>query len=83
MHSVNQNAWSNNSVLVLIPSTLDSEESFIRNLVKEGILLGEQHTDHDSELPPGVKFIYYTWVVDCICADVVAPINDYIADFSK
>jgi hypothetical protein len=59
---------------MLIPDTLEDEKSFLRGLVETGVIPG------DGKTISRIKCVYYSWVVDSICADSVAPFDDYYID---
>jgi hypothetical protein len=59
---------------VLIPDTLEDEESFLQQLVEAGVIPGDWTTSSRLQM------VYYCWVVDSICADFVAPVDNYRID---
>lgn len=74
LSSVSQsNCDSDHEFIVAIPDTLDDEEMFLRKLVELGVLPNSE--------PSSVSFVYYSWVIDSICADVLAPLNVYRPEF--
>jgi hypothetical protein len=75
----------NNRIIVAIPDTLDDEEAFVKDLVEHGVISNEQslvEINGASCTTSRISFVYYSWVIDSICADVLAPLGTYRTDFT-
>ncbi|KAG7356250.1 hypothetical protein IV203_000936 [Nitzschia inconspicua] len=64
--------------VVLIPDTLEDEELFVRLLV-EAKTLPNVHV-MEQQQHSKINLLYYSWIVDSICADALAPIEYYTVD---
>lgn len=63
--------------IVLIPDTLEDEATFLQNQIEANVVesdpvMGQFHSR--------TKLVYYSWVVDSILADELAPVENYSID---
>jgi hypothetical protein len=67
--------------IVLVPDSLDDEEAFFRNLADRRVIPRESIEINIKPTKRDVQFVYFSWLVDTICADTIAPLDNYIVDY--
>ena len=65
--------------IVLVPDSLDDEETFFNNLVADSVITRELI----NESVETVHFVYFSWLIDTILADFIAPFENYVVDYFK
>jgi hypothetical protein len=67
--------------IVLVPDSLDDEETFLNNLVDYKVITRD--LIDESKRTKKVHFVYFSWLIDTILADIIAPFDNYVVDYFK